>query len=33
MKVGNDTITQRGVEKIDSLHIDHIIVETYVRVK
>jgi len=33
MKVGKDTITQRGVEKIDSLHIDHIIIETYVRLK
>jgi hypothetical protein len=33
MKIGHDTITQRGVEKIDSLHIDHIIVETYVKVK
>lgn len=33
MKVGHDTITQRGVEKIDSLHIDHIIIETYAKVK
>lgn len=33
MKVGHDTITQRGVEKVDSgaVHIDHIIIETYVR--
>ena len=35
MKTGHDTITQRGVEKVDSgsVHIDHIIIETYVRVK
>ena len=35
MKVGHDTITQRGVEKVDSgsVHIDHIIIETYVKVK
>jgi hypothetical protein len=33
MKVGHDTISQRGVEKIDSgaVHIDHIIIETYVK--
>jgi hypothetical protein len=31
MKIGHDTITQRGVEKIDSLHIDHVIIETYVK--
>ncbi|MGN6640659.1 MAG: lipocalin family protein [Mucilaginibacter sp.] len=33
MKMGHDTITQRGVEKIDSLHVDHIIIETYAKVK
>lgn len=30
---GNDTIVQTGVEKIDSLGIDHVIVETYVRIR
>jgi hypothetical protein len=33
MKIGHDTITQRGVEKIDSLHIDHVIIETYIKMK
>jgi hypothetical protein len=35
MKVGHDTITQRGVEKIDSgsVHLDHIIIETYTKLK
>jgi hypothetical protein len=31
IELKKDTLMQRGVEKIDSLHIDHIIVETYVR--
>jgi hypothetical protein len=30
--IKNDTLTQRGVEKIEKLGIDHIIVEKYVRV-
>lgn len=29
----NDTLIQRGIEKIDSLKIDHEIIETYVKVK
>ena len=33
LTVKNDTMQQRGVEKIDSLHIDHIIIETYVKMK
>jgi hypothetical protein len=35
MKLGKDTMQQRGVEKVDSgsVHIDHIIIETYTRVK
>ncbi|HEY9196219.1 MAG TPA: hypothetical protein VIM77_08130 [Mucilaginibacter sp.] len=28
-----DTLVQTGVEKIDSLKVDHIIIETYVKVK
>src|SRR5581483_8874424 len=28
MTIKNDTMQQRGVEKIDSLHVDHIIIET-----
>lgn len=28
-----DTLVQSGIEKIDSLKIDHIIIETYVKVK
>ena len=33
MKIGHDTMSQRGVEKIDSgaVHIDHVIIETYVK--
>ncbi|QHS59580.1 hypothetical protein [Chitinophaga agri] len=33
MTYGKDTIVQTGVEKIDSLNIDHVIVETYVRIR
>ncbi|MBW8687576.1 lipocalin family protein [Chitinophaga rhizophila] len=33
MKVSQDTIVQSGEEKIDSLNVDHQIIETYVRVK
>jgi len=28
-----DTLVQKGIEKIDSLKIDHVIVETYIKVK
>ena len=31
--IRNDTLTQRGVEKLENLGIDRIIVEKYVRVK
>jgi hypothetical protein len=33
IKVSNDTIVQTGEEKIDSLNIDHVIIEKYVRVR
>ncbi|PSL24994.1 hypothetical protein [Chitinophaga ginsengisoli] len=33
MQVSKDTITQSGIEKIDSLNINHEIVETYVRIR
>ena len=35
MTVKGDTIQQRGVEKVDSgsVHIDHILIETYTKVK
>ncbi len=33
LTIRQDTIIQRGVEKIDSLNINHEIVETYVRIK
>lgn len=33
MTIKGDTMQQRGVEKIDSLHIDHIIIETYAKMK
>jgi hypothetical protein len=33
MTLKGDTMQQRGVEKIDSLHIDHIIIETYAKIK
>ena len=33
VKVSNDTLTQRGIEKLENLGIDRVIVETYVRVK
>lgn len=32
LEVHGDTLVQQGIEKIDSLHIDHVIVETYVKV-
>jgi hypothetical protein len=33
LTIHNDTLVQRGIEKIDSLNVNHEIVETYVRVK
>ena len=33
VKISNDTLIQQGIEKIEKLGIDHIIVETYKRVK
>ena len=33
VKISNDTLVQKGVEKIDSLGIDHVIIEKYKRVK
>jgi hypothetical protein len=32
VKIDNDTLIQRGIEKVDAAHIDHIIIEKYVRV-
>ena len=32
VELRNDTLTQTGVEKVDAAHIDHTIVEKYVRV-
>ena len=29
----HDTLVQRGIEKIDSLHVDHEIIETYVKIR
>lgn len=31
LSIRNDTLVQRGIEKIDSLHINHEIIETYIR--
>ena len=33
VKISNDTLTQKGVEKLEKLGIDRIIVETYKKVK
>lgn len=33
VKIKNDTLIQKGVEKIEDLGVDQIIVETYVRMK
>lgn len=33
VKIQNDTLIQKGVEKIEKLGIDHVIIEKYVRVK
>jgi hypothetical protein len=32
VKISNDTLTQRGVEKVEKLGIEHIIIEKYKRV-
>lgn len=33
LSIQNDTLVQRGVEKIDSLNVNREIIETYIRVK
>lgn len=33
VKIKGDTLIQKGVEKIDKLHVDRVITETYIRVK
>lgn len=33
VKISKDTLVQSGIEKIDSLNIDHEIIETYIRVR
>lgn len=33
LTISNDTLVQRGVEKIDSLQVNREIIETYVRIK
>lgn len=33
VKIANDTLTQKGVEKVEELGIDRVITEKYVRVK
>lgn len=33
VKIQNDTLIQKGIEKVEKLGIDHIIVEKYVKVK
>lgn len=33
VKIQNDTLIQKGIEKIEKLGIDHVIVEKYVKVK
>lgn len=33
VKISGDTLVQKGIEKVEKLGIDHIIVETYKRVK
>jgi hypothetical protein len=32
VEMRNDTLVQTGIEKVDAAHIDHIIIEKYVRV-
>jgi len=32
IELRNDTLVQTGIEKVDAAHIDHIIIEKYVRV-
>ncbi|WP_184549939.1 lipocalin family protein [Mucilaginibacter sp. FT3.2] len=33
VKFSGDTLVQTGIEKIDSLKVDHIIIETYIKLK
>ncbi|MBD2755624.1 lipocalin family protein [Spirosoma validum] len=33
IKISGDTLVQKGIEKVEKLGIDHIIIETYKRVK
>jgi hypothetical protein len=33
VEIRNDTLIQTGIEKVDAAHIDHIIIEKYVRVR
>lgn len=33
VNIANDTLTQKGVEKIEKLGVDHVIIEKYKRVK
>ncbi|MEA5401907.1 hypothetical protein VB776_03195 [Arcicella sp. DC2W] len=33
VKIQNDTLIQKGIEKIEKLGIDHVIIEKYVKVK
>lgn len=33
LTIKNDTLVQKGIEKIDSLKVDHEIIETYVKLK
>jgi hypothetical protein len=33
VEVRNDTLIQTGIEKVDAAHIDHIIIEKYVRIR
>jgi hypothetical protein len=33
LTIKNDTLVQQGLEKIDSLNVDHIIIEEYVKLK
>jgi hypothetical protein len=33
VEMHNDTLIQTGIEKVDAAHIDHIIIEKYIRVR
>ncbi len=33
VKIANDTLVQKGIEKVEGLGVDHVIVETYKRIK